>query len=653
MSGQLIKSLVSNQPGPKGRRNAKVGNCFHDSVDQASPVAIDHSVNPWWDRRQSCWEVTGKVANDYTQLGPKIHEELNQACKEFVWPVSIWPYMVGESVQKARPCVAIASEDKTSGEDAKRAIERSEFLDQFPYFKLWPLRYLPSGPINPVAMEALDTVREVYFDPAGSISVTAMTVYVKHGQDSMRIATANGICNKTGFGYVTAAHAFIRNSVKLIPENPNERFEMPFTSDSESDCRSFKDKEEGLLSQYSESSSEVFRIDLAMGNSSSKSSPSSAGRNLSPQIHSSTTTLAGDHAADSVHDPMELDIPLIESIPIAGLELLGSMESLTLACDCAVIIVSNETVLSVLRSFEESGRGKSHSITAAKPRRAKIIAWTSRGPITGTLLNIPMYMRLPHNPRFETVYKFLCDENIKLGDCGTLVTDAASREIYGHVVAGSQDSRVALMMAAEEVMGHMWRHGNWQLLSSPVTLDTSCVQQQIVDTRMVATTTGPTEELPRIEPSESEFGTDRTYGLDSFVRQPLSVRETLRFLRNLPVYSNEKPFGVDDIPSGTHTNCKFEELRCDVFDIRGHLEPSIAAHGFMLHKHQSRCDLDPKQWEMATDSSPIVGRYLKETSDLVRELFQAVDVISLDWKVSSKARRGSISDEPAVSSSES
>lgn len=114
------------------------------------------------------------------------------------------------------------------------------------------------------------------------------------------------------------------------------------------------------------------------------------------------------------------------------------------------------------------------------------------------------------------------------------------------------------------------------------------------------------------------------------------MQERLRFLCDLPEYSIEQPFDLYGYPeqsSETQTNCKFEDKPVNVYDIRNNFEPSIESHGFMRYKHQSRCDLDPKHWETVAASSDVVTEYLNETVDLVRTLFQPVDVICFDWRV--------------------
>lgn len=47
----------------------------------------------------------------------------------------------------------------------------------------------------------------------------------------------------------------------------------------------------------------------------------------------------------------------------------------------------------------------------------------------------------------------------------------------------------------------------------------------------------------------------------------------------------------------------------------------------MFLKHESRCELAAHHWEEAHNGSKVAMEYLTETVDLVRDLFDAKDVI--------------------------
>lgn len=422
-------------------------------------------------------------------MGEKIHEKLRHSCKESSWPVSIWPYMVGETVHKARPCLVIASEDKISREDAKRAIVKSGLLEQYPYFKLWLLRYLPTGPINAVAMDDIfcvlpltsGTTREVYFDPTQPMRSLAMSVFIVHGETYVRRATANAIYNENGFGYITAAHAFRQRPPENMPAlDPNEKFEMPFKSRSDTDT---SETEQDILSQYSDSSQEVAQS----GRSSLGSSQSSGEPGLGSQSEAADSGLVKELSTDfyqflkTGEDIGFSDVSPCGSVSISQLELLGVLQDTFQSYDCAVVVVTNPTVLSFLERIKRTERDASNDIVVAKPRRADIIAWTSRGPIPGSLSELSVYMHVPLTASFATMYKFTYTEEIKMGDYGSLISDATTREVFGYLLADSQNFRTAFMVAVEPLMSKLRSTGSWRLLSTMTVSEQDSVGKSATD----------------------------------------------------------------------------------------------------------------------------------------------------------------------------
>ncbi|CAI6339878.1 unnamed protein product [Periconia digitata] len=457
---------------------------FQDSVDEANPVEIDYKANPWWKSRYSCWEVKGQVAEDYKDVGAKIHNELRQSCRESSWEVSVSPYMVGKSTKNAKPVIVIASVDESSREEAKAAIERSGILMHHPYFKLWPLRYLPTGPVNPVAMEdqappkSLPSVPsfKVYFDPTERVRLVGMPVYIRHNETSVRRATANAVYNGTDYGYITAAHACTR----MFPDNTPSRdsqdnFEFPFDSDSESE--SADDAEVEALSHYSGTSPEA----TESASSPFTSSQTSETRSQSPGHVYATLSdtaeqlMSSSQSSRDVEAPMNQGMHSVEPARIAELELLGEVSATFMPLDCVVVSVGNTAVISFLEGTKNMRKNSDNAIMVSKARRTTVIAWTSRGPIHGSLVDLPLYMRLPSSDLFQLVYKFTYDGDIKMGDCGTLVIDTETRELYGHVIADSQHRRVAFMMAAEPVMNDIKENGNWQLITLPLSSEQECI----------------------------------------------------------------------------------------------------------------------------------------------------------------------------------
>lgn len=136
--------------------------------------------------------------------------------------------------------------------------------------------------------------------------------------------------------------------------------------------------------------------------------------------------------------------------------------------DVAVIVVTNSLVRGVLERLANPERVMQESVRISEIRRANVTAMTCHGLVQGSILDLPLYMRLARSSLVQTLYMFKHDEQVTKGDCGSLVVDRDTKEVYGHVVAGSLRRGTALMMPAKPVFDTIESQGHWKLL----TLDT-------------------------------------------------------------------------------------------------------------------------------------------------------------------------------------
>ncbi|GAB1312803.1 cell cycle RNA binding protein whi3 [Madurella fahalii] len=87
----------------------------------------------------------------------------------------------------------------------------------------------------------------------------------------------------------------------------------------------------------------------------------------------------------------------------------------------------------------------------------------SRGVMYGLLDGRPTLMRLPYSRRFTNLYPATFPYPISSGDCGSLVIDYTTKQIYGFVVAASVEGKVAYIISADEVVQditvRLGRHG--------------------------------------------------------------------------------------------------------------------------------------------------------------------------------------------------
>jgi hypothetical protein len=427
---------------------------FQKSVDEERPVKIDKTVNSWSRlfTDYCCWEVKGPLAETYYRdLQSKIFEELKQFVSDTSSEVSVDPFMVGRTPKKAKPRIVISSKDKASREAAKALIDRSKILDNSE-FKLWLLQFPPSGPIIPMAIddshvpETLPPGSDVYLDPIEPYRSIGMPIYIKHSPQSVRRATANLVYNGMEYAYITAAHAFVKTSVNFQPaEVDDEDLEMPFDSDSENG--SFKDE---LSSRYSQTSRPRSR---------SYSSAEYPARTETPTNQSQSPS---DRETQKHPEPT-----LVAYSPTQQYEILGTAE-IRLSRDFAVISVNHTGVKKYLRHIAKNAE-RSFPMQVSETIGTNVIAWTTHGAVSGRLAALPIFLCLPNSNSFELVHKFThydkIHDGIQMGDCGSLVTDEQHTELYGHVIAKSENSQVVYVMAAKNVAVEMYALGNWEYIS--------------------------------------------------------------------------------------------------------------------------------------------------------------------------------------------
>lgn len=127
-----------------------------------------------------------------------------------------------------------------------------------------------------------------------------------------------------------------------------------------------------------------------------------------------------------------------------------------------------------------------------------------------------------------------------------------------------------------------------------------------------------------------------------------SARVTFQFIRDLPLFLDEKPYSVvrtKELPDDESTNIVYEE--CDVTDM---LQDIRGREGDFTLDKNSLCWLNhPSKIDITTEEDMMVP-YAKEVNNLLRKIFKTEDVICYDLRW----RRNSIfTDEEAFSNSRS
>jgi hypothetical protein len=117
------------------------------------------------------------------------------------------------------------------------------------------------------------------------------------------------------------------------------------------------------------------------------------------------------------------------------------------------------------------------------------------------------------------------------------------------------------------------------------------------------------------------------------------MRSSLSFLKNLPLYTVEKPYELwlpdgKDVPEGLpSTNCEFiEHSNIEFIDVRSiNHSLKLDTAGFKFIEDKNRVDLSAEH--LLPDQSPVLQQYFHDTIKLVKEETGAEKVICFDWRV--------------------
>ena len=464
-----MEQCSSMTPRPKSLRLAEKflqrSRVNHEeSVDIEHPVRVDEIANPKWKHGQLCWEAKGKCAQDFKSMEMKLLEELGQSRRESFCEVGISLFMIGKTSRNAKPMIIVSSEDKTSRTEAKKAIIKSGILTHS-NFEIGVLKYLPSGPIHPVAgsrgsssstavsipHRLNSTGRDpsgvaasslAYYSPEQQHRITGMPIYVKTASKGSRMATANLVYKKSAYGYLTAAHVFSPWDQDLPSvDDGDEDLYIPFDSDSDDE-----DGEDDCDKKISYAGSLVSRL--------SKAKEFLVSHNASIRLRG---LMKPALSRDSAGAPGDLPSNLI---------LLGHLDSgrePEKSLDYAIIAIEDyELRRRLVNSRASRGMGDAHA-SPARSKPSLATAWTNHGPVYGTVNNVPILMRLPGSISFQSVYTFAYKGVIMQGDCGSLLLDTTSKAIYGMIIAAADWQNVAYIIDAKELMDHIANAG-WHLV---------------------------------------------------------------------------------------------------------------------------------------------------------------------------------------------
>ncbi|KID78778.1 uncharacterized protein G6M90_00g026700 [Metarhizium brunneum] len=368
--------------------------------------------------------------------------------------------MIGRTEKTASPTVLFISENDHYRKEARKVIKESGILKQHPGFKTAHISRDPGwgGPLEQLGLcqETKGSIENptggpetpVFYEYSKRLHPT-MTIYVRHGS-STRVATANGIRLHGHLFYLAPSHVFFDRLDNSQTSQVDDDFEIDSESESEYD-----DAAEASITSMGSQSTEALsdQDDLSDDELHSKTtldSPQSS--NIMASSPGPRRLSKSSFAKEQIaHPPREITTP-----PWASLRQLGLLFDWCVDQDWALVKVIEGTdpnISAFLSSFVFNPLDLSAARIAVLPKDgARVITHTaSGGQMTGSILGMPSYARLPRGKSFQEVFAVHLDGPLADGDCGSAIFGADTGELFGHIVAGCRSTGFAYVMAARHV----------------------------------------------------------------------------------------------------------------------------------------------------------------------------------------------------------
>ncbi|KAJ5999839.1 hypothetical protein N7481_000248 [Penicillium waksmanii] len=418
-----------------------------------------------------CWDATGPARDAFEQIRQQVIDRLNgariQVPSSSMIMVDI--FMIGKDQARARPYIMFSCRHRESRKAAVAAIKESDILDQCPPGMLlgdwdYPPHLINVRPLASSGVKSNIVINavEVHEEVTKSYRCRVYPVLdLKSGKiRALRLATQNDSTN-----YGSPCMATIGSVIKLrgkkyylVPAHvfnattPDVRSgEMSLSEDSECDIGEFDSDDESFsggqdeadfMSRHSasaESSDIEEDWDLDSSNTMSDGESTQAfdeRREQPPSI-----VVANDKAGPSA-DEMKLFSVNHHAFSLARPPRLRSD-----SFDYCLMEIDDESISTDLPVLSKDTIGQLDG------RSVNVTAITGSGNILrGILSGRKSCIRLPYATNFVEVLTTQFEDSLQPGVCGSIVRDANTGEIYGHLVAGDTESQFAFIVQAADVL---------------------------------------------------------------------------------------------------------------------------------------------------------------------------------------------------------
>jgi hypothetical protein len=385
----------------------------HPADDRDSSLGASCEASGW----NKIWQATGAVQHTYnSSLSRKITKCIEENWGDY--PVNkqltFSMYMVGQDKQSASPTVIFCSECQATRKMARRLIEESLVLEEYPRFTTWDL------PREPPFGHTVERLSGVHSDEASR--VTTPGVWLSSNEKHLR-GTRIWTTHSNGTSQKATSSVLFRdpsdNSLYLTTVDHCLESSPP----------------QSLLIQDGYQSHDL-SVDMGLNE-----------RNTDTQTHSTVvstsngTVLPVQHETDIHGSDVSTSKAFNHEGPVP-LELTLRDEStdfalLKLAVDAKDIPYPVPTL------------GELLDTVTSMPEDTRVRAFTaSSGLIYGTMSGTSSFLMAPGSRRFREVWIVRFDRPVAKGDCGSIVQHSENGTIYGHIIAGSPPDGVAYISPA-------------------------------------------------------------------------------------------------------------------------------------------------------------------------------------------------------------
>ncbi|KAF4175669.1 hypothetical protein CNMCM7927_004678 [Aspergillus lentulus] len=454
------------------------------------------------------WEANGPAREVFERIKSHITELLEYSCSPV--PSSSFVlfdiFMIGEARETALPHIMFACKHSEPRKSAVAAMRKSNILEQCPpgiHFGDWD--YPPHLKDLQYLASAACYNGSVVYTSQGNVSNSPhhdndfMTIYdhskqgtgqtlqmvlqnTSTGPEYLRTATIGSIVMLSGRRfYLAPAHAYYPQG-HILPDMVSEGSRP---EDSECDFGGFEDGDEGIsdfpeaefMSQYSltpESSDLEEDWDLDEDGSISDAGSDCLTSEVLAERPNSSIVASGAPACYPAEDA---------SIPSLPYSSAPDVKSPFLKSDnldyCLIEIDETEDYMLDLPVLSRENIGQLNSGSV------DVMAATGSGNVlTGVLSSRLSSIRLPNGTRFTKFLSVRFEGPLQPGDSGSIVRDASTGMIYGHIVAGDTGSRTAIIIPAVDVLNDiMAKSTSTEIPSAEHNYETFTHQRELEMTR--------------------------------------------------------------------------------------------------------------------------------------------------------------------------